>query len=116
MSDENNLNNDNNIYDDNADFDENDENKVSRFQVQRRRKQAQLKRQVRKSKHNITLLLFFSRLCLIVFIVALSYFIVKLKYWRLNPHAFDSINNTSIKIENNYIVPLTTHHYKLLIS
>lgn len=105
MSDENNLNNDNNIYNNNADFDENDENKVSRFQVQRRRKQAQLKRQVRKSKHNITLLLFFSRLCLIVFIVALSYFIVKLKYWRLNPHAFDSINNTSIKIENNYIVP-----------
>ena len=40
MSDENNLNNDNNIYNDNADFDENDENKVSRFQVQRRRKQA----------------------------------------------------------------------------
>lgn len=105
MPDENNLNNNDNIYNDNNDFDETNENTVSRFQVQRRRKQAQLKRQVRKSKHNIQLLLFFSRLCLIVFLIALSYFIIKLKYWRLNPHAFDSINNTSIKIENNYIVP-----------
>jgi len=42
---------------------------------------------------------------LIVALLALGYFILKLKYWRLNPHAFDSLNNTSIKIENNVITP-----------
>lgn len=81
-----------------------DEPKISRFQIIRRRRQAQLKRRVRKSKHNIRVLLFFSRLCLIVFLTLLSYSIVRLKYWKLNPHAFDSLGNTSIKIENNYIV------------
>ena len=98
MSDENNIS-----YEYNGENE--DGSKVSRFQVARRRKQAQLKRQIRKSKQNIKLLLFFSRLCLIVFLVALSYFVVRLKYWKLNPHAFDSLGNTSIKIENNYIVP-----------
>lgn len=93
-------------YTNNTDnFDDDAENKVSRYQVARRRKQAQLKRNVRKSKQNIKLLLFFSRLCLIIFLICLCYLIVKLKYWKLNPHAFDSLNNTSIKIENNYIVP-----------
>ncbi len=93
-------------YTNNTDnFDDDAENKVSRYQVARRRKQAQLKRNVRKSKQNIKLLLFFSRLCLIIFLICLCYLIVKLKYWKLNPHAFESLNNTSIKIENNYIVP-----------
>jgi len=100
MSEDNNLENE---FENN--YETADENKVSRFQVERRRKQAQLKRQVRKSKHNIRVLLFFSRLSLIIFLIGLSCLIVRLKYWRLNPHAFDSLNNTSIKIENNYIVP-----------
>ncbi len=85
--------------------DDDDEQKISRYQVDRRLKQAQLKRQVRKSKHHVILLLFFARVFLIVALLALGYFILKLKYWRLNPHAFDSLNNTSIKIENNVITP-----------
>ncbi|MCM1266159.1 MAG: FtsQ-type POTRA domain-containing protein [Candidatus Gastranaerophilales bacterium] len=100
MSEEFEFNNNNNEI-----FEEDADNKVSRFQVARRRKQAQLKRNVRKSKQNIKLVLFFSRLFLIIFLVCLCYLIVRLKYWKLNPHAFESLNNTSIKIENNYIVP-----------
>lgn len=82
--------------------DENDE-KISRFQIAHRRKQAQLKRQVRKSRHNVRHLLIFSRLFLYAFLLALIYFILNLKYWKLNPNAFSSLGNTSIKIENNYI-------------
>lgn len=81
-----------------------DGSKVSRFQISRRRKQAQLKRQVRKSRQNIRLALVLSRIFLIVFLISLIYIIVNLKYWRMNPHAYDSLKNTSIKIENNYIV------------
>jgi len=80
-----------------------DDGNVSRFQVQRRRKQAQLKRQIRKSKQHVRFLLALSRLCLIILLVATCYHIVRLKYWRLNPKAFDSLGNTSIKIENNVI-------------
>ncbi len=101
MTSEENINN---SYSYNAMPDDKDE-KVSRYQIDRRRKQAQLKRQVRKSKHNVQLLLVFSRLFLLVALVLIGYFTLKLKYWRLNPHAFDSLGNTSIKIENNYITP-----------
>ena len=56
-----------------------DENgvKVSKYQVDRRRKQAQLKRQIRKSKQNIKVLLIFSflfycffRLLLLIFLLS----------------------------------------------
>lgn len=78
---------------------------VSRFQIARRRKQAQLKRQIKKTKQKIKVLLFFSRLSLIIFLAMLSYFTIRLKYWKLNHDAFSSLGNSSIKIENNYIVP-----------
>jgi cell division septal protein FtsQ len=99
-------NNNENIENENVAFnyDDEEETKISKFQIQRRRKQAQLKRQVRKSKNNIRFLLFLSRVSLIIFLLLSCYFVVRLKYWRLNPHAFDSLSNTSIKIENNYIV------------
>ena len=80
-----------------------EDNKVSRYQVEHRRKQAQLKRRVRKSKHNVRVLLVLSKLFLTITLIIMTYLIINLKYWRLNPHAFDSINNTSIKIENNVI-------------
>ncbi|MCD8378518.1 MAG: FtsQ-type POTRA domain-containing protein [Candidatus Gastranaerophilales bacterium] len=85
----------------NADYSQ----KVSRYQVARRKKQAQLRRQIKKTKQHIKVLLFLCRLSLIIFLVMLIYFIVRLKYWHLSPRAFDSLGNTSIRIENNYIVP-----------
>ncbi|MBO6273427.1 FtsQ-type POTRA domain-containing protein [bacterium] len=100
MSDEENLN-ENYIYDGDI---PNEDDKVSRFLAEHRRKQAQLKRQVRKSKKNVIFALVLSRIGLIVFLVCLIYVILHLKYWRLNPLAFKSLGNTSIKIENNYIV------------
>lgn len=100
MSEEENTNN---IYNNEISNDD-DDSKVSRFQIDRRRKQAQLKRQIRKTKKNVHVVLIISRIALLVFLVALCYLIVNLKYWRLNPKAFSSLGNSSIKIENNYIV------------
>lgn len=87
----------------NEDYHTQGEGGVSRFQVQRRRKQSQLKRQIRKSKRHIRFLLAVSRLVLVVLLILTCYYTVRLKYWRLNPKAFDSLGNTSIKIENNII-------------
>ena len=103
MSEEKEFDNENNIQE--PELIDKNGNRVSQYQVARRRKQAQLKRQIRKSKQNIKLLLVFSRLGLILFLIFLCYLIISLKYWKLNPKAFDSLGNTSIKIENNYIVP-----------
>lgn len=77
---------------------------ISKYQVDRRLKQSQLKRQVRKSKHQISMALFFSRICLLVFLIFVIAHLFRLKYWRLNPKAFSSLGNSSIKIENNMIV------------
>lgn len=85
-------------------YDDEEEYSISKYQVDRRLKQSQLKRQVRKSKHRINLALFFSRIFLLVFLTFVIFHLFRLKYWRLNPHAFDSLGNTSIKIENNTIV------------
>lgn len=98
------MSDENNIYNNSIESTSEDGTKVSRFQITRRRKQAQLKRKVRKSKHNVKMILIFSRIFLIVFLMSLIYVMVNLKYWRMNPHAYDSLKNSSIKIENNYIV------------
>ena len=82
----------------------NDENSISKYQVDRRLKQSQLKRQVRKSKHKINLVLFFLRIFLLVFLVFVISHLFRLKYWRLNPKAFSSLGNSSIKIENNSLI------------
>lgn len=105
-------------YDDNIDNTENNnlpqvpqdnpevpdgERRVSRFQTERRLKERQLERKVRKSNRRIVIFMSFARIFILFFLIYSCFYIVKLKYWRLNPHAFSSLGNTSIKIENNYI-------------
>lgn len=85
-------------------YQSNDESSISKYQVDRRLKQSQLKRQVRKSKRKINLVLFFSRIFLLVFLIFVIAHLFRLKYWRLNPKSFSSLGNHSIKIENNMIV------------
>ena len=76
---------------------------VSRFLTQHRMKQAKLERKLKKSKRMIILLGKLSKLVVCVLLIVLGYVTVNLKYWKLNPKAFSSLGNTSIKIENNYI-------------
>lgn len=106
MSDENNINsNQQDNLTDSAEQDYAEDMKVSKYKPEHLKKQFQMQRKIRKSKNRINFILAFSRLFLLVFFVFLGYFILNLKYWRLNPMAFSSIKNTSIKIENNYITP-----------
>lgn len=104
MFDENDIyNNQPNIEPNPYPEDDDEDKKVSRFQPQRRLKEQKLKRKIKKANKNIRLLRAIARLCLIAFLVALCYYTIHLKYWKLNPKAFSSLGNTSIKIENNYI-------------
>lgn len=88
-------------YDEQPSLDEN--SSVSRYLPQHRNKHSKLKRKLRKAKNSVRLLYTISRLFLLCLLIVLCYQIVHLKYWKLNPKAFSSLNNTSIKIENNYI-------------
>ena len=80
-----------------------DEKKISRYQREHRLKERKLERKIKKSNKKLKAMLALSRLTLYILLILLCYFIVHLKYWRLNPKAFSSLGNTSIKIENNYI-------------
>lgn len=97
--DNNNINNINQEIPNNTD----DEEKISQYQPEHRLKKRQLMRKVKKSNKKIKFMLALSRLSLYLFLIMLCYFILNLKYWKLNPKAFSSLGNTSVKIENNYI-------------
>ena len=86
-------------------YDLEEELNISKYQGIHKKKQNQLKRQIRKSRKNVRALLRFSRFLLFIGLIFLGYTILNLKYWRLNPKAFSSLGNTSIRIENNYITP-----------
>ena len=81
-----------------------EDNMISRYQSGRRIKQSVLKRQVRKQNRKIIIFRFFAKICLIASLIFIITHLFELKYWKLNPHAFSSLGNTSIKIENNNIV------------
>lgn len=98
------FDNENSQYFENNSFYDDEDVTISKYQVDRRLKQSQLKRQVRKSKHQISMMLFFSRIALLLFLIFVIVHLFRLKYWYLNPKAFSSLGNTSIKIENNMIV------------
>lgn len=112
MFDNNDINDNNNINNENIDTDfynnylpqEGDENLISRYQIDRRTKQSILKRQVRKQRKKINLFRFFAKIFLIIVLFFIITHLFKLSYWKLNPQAFSSLGNTSIKIENNHIV------------
>jgi len=80
-----------------------EERQISQYTYDRRMKESKLKRKIRKSRNNIKTIYVFLRFFLLCFLVMLIYFIINLKYWKLNPMAFSSLGNSSIKIENNYI-------------
>lgn len=111
MLENNNNNCENNEFDNidtGMDYDkylpQDEDNMISRYQSGRRIKQSVLKRQVRKQNRKIIIFRFFAKICLIASLIFIITHLFELKYWKLNPHAFSSLGNTSIKIENNNIV------------
>ena len=82
-----------------------EENLKPRYHQQRRLKQAKLQRKIRQSQRRLARLRVIWRLVILIILLALIYGILKMPQWRLPADAFDSLNNPSLEIVNNRIVP-----------
>lgn len=71
----------------------------------RRFKKRKLERQVKKSRRRLNRLRALWKLFILITLLILCYSILKLPQWRLHTNAFDSLNNPSLEIINNKIVP-----------
>lgn len=91
---------------------ENDETKISRYNTQHRLKKNKMERKVRQSQMWLKRLQICLRLLTIIFLIFLGYKMLKLPQWYLNPNVFNSLDNPSLEILNNKIVP----SYKILAA
>ena len=76
-----------------------------RYYQNRRLKQAKMQRQVRKSQRRLKRLRVMYKLALVLIMIGLCFFILKMPQWRLKSNAFDNLENPSLEIVNNKIVP-----------
>ena len=76
-----------------------------RYHQNRRLQQAKMQRKIRRSQKRLRQLRVLWKLFLMLFMVFLGFFILKMPQWRLHTNAFDSLNNPSLEIVNNRIVP-----------
>lgn len=76
-----------------------------RYRQNRRLKQAQMQRQIRRSQRRLNRLRVLYRIFLVFGMIFLGFYILKMPQWRIPSNAFDSLNNPSLEIVNNQIVP-----------
>ena len=86
-------------------FDNKELGKKYRYKQNRRLQQARMQRQVRKSQRRISRVRAIVKFFMFVFILLLTYGILKMPQWRMHKNAFDSLSNSSLEIVNNKIVP-----------
>lgn len=86
--------------------------RLSQFSVQRRLQKNQMERKVRQSQQRIGRLRFFMRYLIIFVMIFCGYKLLKCHYWYLDKNVFNSLNNPSLEILNNKIVP----SYKILAA
>jgi len=79
--------------------------KISKYLPRRRMQQAHMQRQIRKTQKKLKRLRVFIRYTVILFIIFLSYQIINMPQWIMDPCAFDTVKNPSLEIMNNKIVP-----------
>ncbi len=96
----------------NEDYEDDDVQKLSRFATQRRLQQNKMERKVRQSQMWLGRIRVVVRLCLVLALILLGYVLLKLPQWYLNKNVFNSLNNPSLEILNNRIVP----SYKILAA
>lgn len=89
-----------------------EEERLSRFAEQRRIQKNQLERKVRQSKMWLGRLRVFMRLFIICLMIFCGYKLLKVNQWYLDKNVFNSLNNPSLEILNNKIVP----SYKILAA
>lgn len=95
-------------YDENED----EEQRLSRYAAQRRLQKNQMERKVRQSQMWLRRLRYLVRFLIIILLALFGYVLLKLPQWYLNKDIFNSLNNKSLEILNNKIVP----SYKILAA
>ena len=76
-----------------------------RYHQNRRLQQAKMQRQIRRSQRRLNQLRVLWKLSIILFLLALGFFILKMPQWRLHSNAFDNLGSPALEIVNNRIVP-----------
>ena len=76
-----------------------------RYRQNRRLKQAKMQRQIRQSQRRLNRLRVLYRMFLVLGMIFLGFYILKMPQWRLHSNTFDSLDNPSLEIVNNHIVP-----------
>lgn len=89
-----------------------EEIRLSQFTAQRRLQKNQMERKVRQSQQRLGRLRFFMRYLIIFVMIFGGYKLLKCHYWYLDKNVFNSLDNPSLEILNNKIVP----SYKILAA
>ena len=89
-----------------------EELRISQYTAGRRLEQNRMERKVRKSQMWLKRFRFIARYATIALLVALGYMLMKSHQWYLSKDVFNSVNNPSLEILNNKIVP----SYKILAA
>lgn len=76
-----------------------------KYYQNRRLKQVQMQRQVRKTQRRLNRLRIFYKIFIVLSLSFSIIFLLKLPQWRLPSNAFDSLDSNSLEIVNNHIVP-----------
>src|SRR5574344_309891 len=95
----------NNDEDDISQQSELEEQKISQYYTKRRLKQHRMERKVRKSQLWIVRFRILLRLCLLALMLFCGYKLLRIHQWYLPQNIFYSINNKSLEVLNNRIVP-----------
>lgn len=101
-------------YDNNYEYEnyDSDDKRISEYYVQRRLQKNQMERKVRQSQMWISRFRFLARYLIIFLLIFVGYKLLKLPQWYLDKNIFNSLNNPSLEIMNNKIVP----SYKILAA
>lgn len=89
-----------------------EEKQVSRYYGKRCAKKKQMERQVRQSKMWINRFRAFLRLLIFISMIFVGYEMLRVHWWYLPSNTFNSLDNPSLEIVNNKIVP----SYKILAA
>lgn len=99
-------------FEDEFESENNEDANLSRYLAQRRLQKNQMERKIRKSQIWLKRVRMLTRLVILFLMVVFSYALVKSHHWYLNKNVFNSLDNPSLEILNNKIVP----SYKILAA
>lgn len=86
--------------------------KLSSYSIHRRMQKNQMERKVRQSEMWLRRFHFFVGFCITILLFFIGYHLLKLPQWYLDKNVFNSLDNPSLEILNNKIVP----SYKILAA